>query len=56
MRISEIANEEFDKAKQAIEKRRTEIITGTILEMEKVLTFEYHGMDLRITIKDEHKI
>lgn len=52
-RIKEVADGEFTKAKENIEKRRAEIITGCLLETEKILSFERCGIELRIFIKDK---
>lgn len=52
-RVKEIANEEFDKAVERIEERRDEVVTGTVLSIEKYVSFERMGQTLKIEIKEK---
>jgi len=51
-RVAEVANEEFEEALKRIEKRRSEIVTGTVLAIESFISMERLGPTIRIEIKE----
>ena len=51
-RLTEVADEEFEKAKKCIEARKAEIVTGVVLRVEKHLSFERLGESIRIDINN----
>lgn len=52
-RVKEIADEEFANALKRIEERRDEVVTGTVLAIEKYVSYERMGQTLRIEIKEK---
>lgn len=52
-RVKEIANEEFEEAVKRIESRRDEVVTGTVLRIQKFVSYEHLGNVLRIEIKEK---
>jgi len=51
--IEKAVDEEFEVARKRIESRRAEIITGTILSIQKQVNWERAGDNLVITIRDK---
>lgn len=49
--IKKVTEEELEKAKERIDKRKAEIITGVILYVERQIKMETLGNELRITVK-----
>jgi len=53
VQIERAMNEEFEKAKKRLDERKSEIIAGVILEVQKTIDMQMSGEKLIITVKNE---
>lgn len=54
--IEQATEEEIEKAKIRIDKRKSEIIAGVILFVEKRMKIETRGEELTIIIENDNKL
>lgn len=54
-RLDGAVNEEFERAKERIEKRKGEIIAGVMVDLERMVRVETRGQELVISVVLEKK-
>lgn len=55
-KVKKVAEEEFELAKKRLDERKSEIIAGVVLYVQREMSVEQMGQNLIITIRQEKKL